>query len=79
MCEALQQRIADIEELIGINNLSTSEPLDFDLASLKKRLQNVDAGFVMQIPIDKLHRLKQFYINVIFLTYKKRIFFIECY
>lgn len=64
MCEALEQRITDIEELIGINNISNFELLDFDIVSLRKRLQDVDAGFVMQIPVEKLQRLKKFYMDV---------------
>lgn len=68
MCESLEERLCEIERLLGIDQLEKNEPLNFDVSGLKKKLQDVKAGFILQTPIEKLWELKRIYNEVFIFT-----------
>ena len=62
--ESLEQRIEDLEELLGLNTIEADEKVDFDVAPLKKRLQDLELGLVLQTPIEKLYKMRQIFLEV---------------
>ncbi|KAI1730966.1 elongation factor tu GTP binding domain-containing protein [Ditylenchus destructor] len=64
MTESLEQRVCELEEILGLTELDASEDLtsvSLDVAPLKKKLHDLELGFVMQLPVDKLRCLKEIY------------------
>lgn len=77
MCEALEQRISDLEDLLGLNIAeNSSELLNFDVAPLKKQLCDLQAGFIMQVPVEKLYRLREVFTDVNKFLFNKKFFVI---
>lgn len=74
MSEALEQRVADLEALIGIDQLdtlgvSTTEdgalPINLEerVVSIRERLRELELSFILQAPVEKLRRLRQLYYS----------------
>ncbi|KAI1707552.1 DyNactin Complex component [Ditylenchus destructor] len=64
MTESLEQRVCELEEILGLTELDASEDpasISLDVAPLKKKLHDLELGFVMQLPVDKLRCLKEIY------------------
>lgn len=58
--QALEERVREIEELLGLDVAdATPTAKDFDIVPLKKRLQDLDLGFLLQIPKEKLTHLQE--------------------
>ena len=67
--ESLEARLELLEQTIGLNHRVVSDDdeateIDLDVASLKKRIRNLELGFIMDLPIDKLKQIHQIYSEV---------------
>ncbi|KAH7723479.1 hypothetical protein AAVH_08958 [Aphelenchoides avenae] len=64
--QALEERVREIEELLGLDVAdATPTAKDFDIVPLKKRLQDLDLGFLLQIPKEKLTHLQEVHSQII--------------
>uniref|UniRef100_A0A915D4A6 Uncharacterized protein n=1 Tax=Ditylenchus dipsaci TaxID=166011 RepID=A0A915D4A6_9BILA len=61
----LEQRVAELEALLGLNQVVSNgrNTANFDVAPLKKKLHDLELGFVMQVPLEKLRRLRKTYTD----------------
>ena len=82
--KALLKRVKLLEEAIGLDfdyaDVSGEPAADvpsIDPASIKKQLQDLGYGFVLQLPLDKLKRLQKFYDEVLIFTQFKKCGFIQ--
>ena len=82
--KALLKRVKLLEEAIGLDfdyaDVSGEPAADvpsIDPASIKKQLQDLGYGFVLQLPLDKLKRLQKFYDEVLIFTQFKKYGFIQ--
>ena len=78
--KALLKRVKLLEEAIGLDfdyaDVSGEPAADvpsIDPASIKKQLQDLGYGFVLQLPLDKLKRLQKFYDEVLIFTQFKNV------
>uniref|UniRef100_A0A914DH50 Uncharacterized protein n=1 Tax=Acrobeloides nanus TaxID=290746 RepID=A0A914DH50_9BILA len=82
MAEALADRLAHIEELLGINASDSKLP-NLDISSLRKKLQNlknqdgIKTDFIMKIPRDKLQRLNKGIRQPDLITMKEKLIAID--
>ena len=70
--EALLKRVKLLDEAIGLDfdyadvrNEPASDVPSIDLESIKKQLQDLGYGFVLQLPLNKLKRLQKFHDEVL--------------
>ena len=68
--EALLKRVKLLDEAIGldyadVSNEPASDVPSIDLESIKKQLQDLGYGFVLQLPLNKLKRLQKFHDEVL--------------
>jgi len=69
LAESLKQRLSDVERLLGIDGSSSGEsdtPTgSLDLLPMKKRLvEELKLGFINQVPVEQLQRLRDSYREV---------------
>lgn len=58
--EALEKRVRELEELLGLDVANAAPTAkDFDVVPLKKRLQDLDLGMLLQIPKERLVHLQE--------------------
>ncbi|VDL81165.1 unnamed protein product [Nippostrongylus brasiliensis] len=58
MQESLEDRVAAIEKVLGIDEATDAKPSDFDVVGLQKRMSSLGLDRVMKIPLVKLKNLK---------------------
>ncbi|WKX95819.1 hypothetical protein Q1695_012344 [Nippostrongylus brasiliensis] len=58
MEESLEDRVAAIEKVLGIDEATDAKPSDFDVVGLQKRMSSLGLDRVMKIPLVKLKNLK---------------------
>ncbi|EYB85949.1 hypothetical protein Y032_0287g1430 [Ancylostoma ceylanicum] len=58
MEESLEDRIAAIEKILGIDDYSDVKRADLDVASLQEKMTSLGLDRVMKIPLTKLKKLK---------------------
>ncbi|KAK6732585.1 hypothetical protein RB195_016760 [Necator americanus] len=58
MEDSLEERIAAVEKVLGIDDYSDVKKADFDVASLQEKMTCLGLDRVMKIPLSKLKKLK---------------------
>ncbi|CAJ0573150.1 unnamed protein product, partial [Mesorhabditis spiculigera] len=56
--DVLEEKLAEIERALGVNEFSEAKPGDVDLESIKKVLEQKGCSHVLKVPGNELRRMK---------------------
>lgn len=60
----LEQRVAELEKILGINENDDFDTFNVDVSFIRNKLNELNLGFILNIPIKKLQRLKTAFSDV---------------
>lgn len=58
MYHSLEQRVEEIEKILGLDENNNSEVYDFDILPIRNKLKELNLDFILNAPVNKLQRLK---------------------
>lgn len=64
MFKSLEQRVIELEEILGLDQIEPSEAFDFDVVPICNKLKELNLDYILNTPVPKLRRLKTTFSEV---------------